>query len=389
MIGSPELTLVLSRDREWETIEEGDRIAFVIRERLGQARYYLKETDPPAEFYRGEEIDGGFVFHGPPDVSIDDRLTLYTTLKRHIELDFVLVRTLEPGSHVLRPSAARIAKRERAYPRFNNVNGSMHAANFQVSKSDISIDPTRPQVANKVIFNEFEKRLAGEIPGLKIHEFASKERPPETVFLNKRTDAIFVADVAELETYRASAPGTVDYYALLEDEEEGLADRKRRQYIERHIQSLIACPILYETNEGRMAPIAFFYLESRRGMTPLSPALLDRLRAISEEIIDRIEDASLITVKDKQTVLNISEGGVALELTHPDLLKYVPHRRTITFDLVFRMQAPLRFRGSICHMHKSGVDSLIVGINLEGSGHSDFRKSARERLTSLIRMLKG
>ena len=180
----------------------------------------------------------------------------------------------------------------------------------------------------------------------------------------------------------------LDFRELLEDEEEGLAERKRREYEDRQIQSLLVMPILYETHDGRQIPIAFFYVESPRGET-IGLDELNQLKEQCEEIVHRIEDASLITVKERQNVINVSDGGVALELDHPDLVKYVPYRKSITFDLIFRMQAPLRFRGTVRHIHKSGPTSIIVGLNLEGSGHSDFRTGTRDRLSSLIRNLAG
>ncbi len=92
-----------------------------------------------------------------------------------------------------------------------------------------------------------------------------------------------------------------------------------------------------------------------------------------------------MNVKDKQRVLNISEGGVGLAFDNPDLMKYLPHQSQITFDLVFRLQAPMRFRGKVVHIMNMG-DHFVTGVDLEGSAHSDARKSNTERLQSLIRM---
>ncbi|MBX7058122.1 MAG: DUF1577 domain-containing protein [Leptospirales bacterium] len=387
--GASKLDVLLEKDREWDFVKEKDRILFVLRERLQAARFYLKHTDPPAEFYRGEASGEGFIFHCSPELELDGRITLYTTQKRQIEIDFEVGAKPEPGAVELTPVEARIGKIERSYPRALISNGAIHAANFQISKSEITVDPTRPQVANKVVYAEFERQLGQHIPGIKIYEFAQKDRPDETLLLNKKTEGIFIAETGDTESWRGRAPGCLDYFALLEDEEKGLADRKRRQYTDRSIQSLLALPILYEMPDGRQQPIAFFYCETRRGLAALTPAAVSRLQDANKDIIDRIEDANLITVKDKQTVVNISEGGVALELTNAELLKYLPHRRTVTFDLVFRMQAPLRFRGAVCHIHRSTPQSMVVGVNLEGSGHSDFRKGVRERLKSLVSMLKG
>ena len=378
------MTSLLEKQRAWDYVRDPEKVAYLLREKLSRVRFYIKHTDPPAEVYRGDEREGGFEFHHAVDIPLKGKVTLYATLKRQLEVDLDAIGSPEEGTTILKAREVRIGKTQREFPRYNITNDAIYAANFQVSKNEIAVDNTRPQVANKVIFSEFEKTLSREIPGLHIFDYATRERPEETRALNKETRTIYVRDISDLESYRPVDPGFFDYRAYLEDE--AALDRTRRRLQENQYQSLIVMPILYEMADGSLAPIAFFHVATPKGH-PAGVELVERLKKVSEEIIDRIQDASMISVKDRQTVIDISEGGVALELTHPDLIKYVPHRTTITFDLIFKMQAPLRFRGTICHMEQSGNDSLFVGLNLEGEGHSDFRTGARERLRSLVHLL--
>ncbi len=385
-----EPTTITRQGRDWDFIREREKLDYLILEKLKTVRFYLKNTDPPAEFYVGEQKEGNILFHCPPDAVLQDegKLTLYSTLKRQVELDFEIKGRPDPGAVFLTPVEGRISRADREFPRINNDRHAIHAANFQVSTSEIAVDNTRAHVANKVIYTEFEKRLAQEFPGMKIYDYATRERPQATKYLNKRNEAILVENVADFSTYGSSGPGIADYYEILVDEDEMLPEKVRRAYLERQLQSLLVQPILYEMTNGSKLPIAFFYAEIPHGHEPLDLSAVERLKDIGEEIIHRIEDASLVTVKEKQNVVNVSEGGVALELTHPDLVKYVPLRRQVTFDLVFRMQAPLRFRGRVQHVQKNGTGGVVVGVSLEGTGHSDHRTGARERLRSLINSVK-
>ncbi|MCB1317201.1 MAG: DUF1577 domain-containing protein [Leptospiraceae bacterium] len=376
---------LIEKERDWDFVRNPEKVAALLRDRLAKVKFYLKRTEPPAEFYRGNEQDGLFEYHYSPELELEREVTLYSTLKRQVEVDFLVESTPEPGTAWMRPQEVRVGKVAREHARFNVTNGSIFATNVRVSKNEIAIDNTRPQVSNKVIFKEFEKHLNQEIAGLKIFDYASRERPEETKLLNKSTEAILVTDVSDFSTYKPVEPGIFNYYEYLEDED--LLEKTRRRYQESHIESVVAVPILYEMADGRHLPIAFFYAESPRGQSAFDINTVARLREVSQEIIDRIVDANMISVKDRQGVVNISEGGVALELTHPDLVKYVPHRKEIIFDLIFKMQAPLRFRGQICHLQEIGPGHLMIGMNLAGSGHSDFRKSSMDRLRSLVRML--
>jgi hypothetical protein len=53
------------------------------------------------------------------------------------------------------------------------------------------------------------------------------------------------------------------------------------------------------------------------------------------------------------------------------------------------MQAPVRFHGKICHIQKTEMGELLAGVDLEGSGHSDFKQDSIQRYRSLVKMLSG
>ena len=97
-------------------------------------------------------------------------------------------------------------------------------------------------------------------------------------------------------------------------------------------------------------------------------------------------DANASLVKEKQKVINISEGGVALQIDSEVLQKNLPLRDWLTFDLLFKMHAPIRFYGNIRHIGKKDGEWL-VGSDLSGQGHSDYRKSTKEVYRSLIQKL--
>lgn len=372
------MKVVREKARDWDVVRNPEQLRTLLEDKLATTVFHLKRTLPPAEFNPGGPVEDGFVYYYAEQVELSDQLTLYTTLKRQLEVDFEVVRSPEPGAIVLRPSLGRIGKVNRAYPRVDKVEG-VTAANFQVSKSEVATDITRPQVANQVIFNEFERRLHREFPGLRIYDYADRNRPPETRHLNKLTRAILVEDTDNPESYESRGDEFVDYRKILE--EEGNFDKVRRSYKEDHVKSVLVKPLVIETGD-RSVPIAFMHCVSR-GDTVLDLAAHRRWQELSGEIIARIGDANLLTVPDRQAVINVSEGGVALQVTNADLRKYIPLQRQITFDLIFRLQAPLRFQGKIVHIEDFG-DYLRVGVDLEGSAHTDSRTDVKVRLKNLI-----
>ncbi len=378
------IRVLREKPREWDVIRNADQLRTLLQEKLASRTFFLKGSVPPAEFNPGGAVEGGFMFYYADQVELPDSIVLYATLKRHLEIEFIKVSQPEAGAVVLDPVVGRIGRVNRMYPRLENVEAVVSAGHFQVSKSEIIIDNTRSQVANQVIFNEFERRLNQEFPGMKIYDFADRSRPPETRLLNKSTQSILVEDTSSPESFASRGPEFFDYgHALTEA---GTFDEVRRRYSEDHVTAVLCMPLLIETPE-RAVPIAFMYCVAR-GEFRLDLSAHRRWLELSTEIIQRIGDANLLTVKEKQGVINVSEGGVALRIDHPDLRKYLPNQRWMNFDLVFRLQAPLRFQGRVVHVEDYGTH-LRVGVDLEGSAHSDARTDVKQRLKNLIQTARS
>ncbi|MCB1172155.1 MAG: DUF1577 domain-containing protein [Leptospiraceae bacterium] len=374
-------------EREWQFVREPDKVSLLLREKVRNAKFYLKGTEPAAEVYRGADLTGtNFEFQYSPDIHIEDQITLYATLNRQLEIDFQVLQKPDEGRLVARPLVARISKYSREVRRILITNNEVSAGHFQASKSELALDNTRPQVANKVIYTEFERQLAKSIPGLQIFDFANRERPEETHLLDRSTESIFVADLSQLEQYKSHGEGFADFEELLEEEE--ILSRKRKEYLDRQYGSLVIVPILYEMANGSRKPVAFFFVLTDKGQH-LDMQAVQQLQTASSQIVDRILDANMITVDDRQRIIDISPKGLLVELTQPELIKYVPNSRVLTFDLIFKMQAPLRFRGIVRHTRKT-ENALLVGMSIEGTGHLDGgRKSnALARLENLVQMLK-
>ncbi len=375
------MKVIVERKRDWEFIKDASKVLYLLKEKVKTRSFYQKYTFPPAEFYPDAFEENLVEFICPQDIEKKEFLTLYTTLNRHLEIDFKLAQELEPGRILLEPLEARISKQIRESKRFENRNHYVVANNFMVSKDTLTVNMAVPQVANKVIYGEFERTLGKVYPGIKIYDYADKTRPELTRLLNRSEKALLVEDVNEAASYNTDRPEFVNVAEELDDP--ALVQKTMRRLQEEHVVSVLAVPLLYEMPDHKMVPLGYMYGESRADR--YDRATYEKWKETSAEIITRITDANTIQVKEKQNVVNYSEGGVALELTNGELVKYVPNRSTLTFDLIFKMQAPIRFHGRLTHLVDYG-GKIIAGVNLEGSGHSETRQSSLDRYRSLVRM---
>ncbi len=379
------MKVLLESQREWETIRDPEKIRYLTQEKIKNRAYFLKHSMPPSEFVPGVMSERGIVFAYNPETVIKDNVTLFITLNRHVEIDFRIEEITEPGTVLLYPLVVRIGKAIRSAPRIMTGDGDVYAANFQVSRSAIEVDNTKPQITNKVIFSEFERAHSAEFPGLRIYDYAERERPMETILLNKKSKPILLEDINGPDGFAPLSEEFEDYGALLL--KEGRVEEMRKRYTENYITSLLSVPILYTNMSGDTIPIAFMYLEAR-GDVHLTRVVYEKWKAIIEEILLRIVDANTVRVKEKQKVMNVSEGGAALEITNEDLKKFIPQRKWITFDLIFKLQAPLRFQAKLCHVGQMD-GSIVMGVDLQGTGHSAYKQGSRDRLKTLIRKVSA
>ena len=375
------MNVIIEGNRDWDFVKEGPKVLYLLKEKVKSRSFYMKGTEPPAEFYPETFTDKGVEFICPPDVEKPEQITLYTTLNRHLEVDLKFAKEVEPGRLLLEPVEARISKVQRQSKRFSNMNHYVVANNFMVSKDTITVNMAVPQVANKVIYGEFERNLGKIYPGIKIFDYADKSRPELTRLLNRQTESILIEEVGNIASYGDIGPEFLDVADELDDD--ASVQKLMRRLQEDHVVSVLCVPLLYELPNHKMAPLGFMYGESRTERYDRTTH--EKWKENATEIITRITDANTVQVKTKQNVVNFSEGGVALEITDPELVKYVPNRAHLTFDLIFKMQAPIRFHGRLAHLVDYG-GRIVAGVNLEGSGHSETRQSSLDRYRSLVRM---
>lgn len=142
---------IIEQERHWEYVRDPATIQGLLGRKLTNARFYLKNSFPPARFQMAELRDGGPDFLCPQRIRLNRSITLYVTLNRQLEIDFNVVGVPAPGLVQLVPIQARISSQVRDHERHYFDEDDVVAANFQLIKSDIDFNRTNPQVAHRVI----------------------------------------------------------------------------------------------------------------------------------------------------------------------------------------------------------------------------------------------
>lgn len=371
---------VFEKPREWQKIHDRQKIIEVIRDRVRMRPFRMKWTNPPAEFNPAEIRDEMLLFYYPPNLEIQSPITLYTTLGRQLEIDFKIVEVPEPGTLLLLPLEARVGRIKRMLDRILTRSENVFATNFQVSKRESDLSGASA-VASRIIFAEFERIFADKYPGIRIFDASTRDLPADVKVAAKCKKPVFEDSLPE--------PEKRERFADLKGEliDEGIYEAEQRRWRNHGIRSLVAYPMLFDSGDGMTSVIGCIRLE-KKGPDVIDNSLFESLESDAHLIIQRVIEANTFHVSERQRVLNFSEEGAAIEITNEDLMSYIPEKNRLTFDLVFRKQAPVRLQARICHVHRLLNHRMVMGIVFDGTGWYGQKTNPLLRLKELVRLAR-
>lgn len=338
--------------RLWDHVNDPKVINNLILVKLNRQSLYLKNTIPPAEFKPTEQKEEGIEFFYNPSLKLTNKVILYLDLTRHLEFHFNLLKEISPGRAILVPELLLVSKVQRKYKRIPVKEDEVVANNFRLSRHKISANNIQFQITSKIIFPQIEEKYKEKYPGLRIL-LSNAENLPE-----------------ELKKQEVSTPTLLKI----------------------NIKFLYVFPIVVYQKE-KFVPLAYILLPLDTSPTEEQKReLLIELERIADETYEKIIEANTILIKKKQRVVNISEGGAAIEITDDELKSLIPYQDSIIFDLIFKLVAPIRMSGEIKYIHKlknENTENLLIGIDFTGEGYTEFRKKNKDLLKNLIQKLES
>ena len=380
-----QISKVLYSERDNELITEPEKIKYLLEKYLIKKSLIIKDTFPPVEVIPTDTRNDVLKLRIPVNFQSLEKLILYTDIIKHIELDTELVKKLSLESIEVRVLNIKIAKMNRLEKRVKtNLGSAVHISNFRMSKNILEKNPMAYSISNKVIFNEFEKELKTFHPGGIIREINPSDISFETRVVKKGKKGLIIQSIGD----KNDIPAREDMFFLEGSFRDELI-KSIVEYEKQSVKSFLIKPFYYETNEKEKIPMGYIFLKSKE--INYTFADYDKLEDLCASIINRIKDANMITLPVQQKVLDIGNGGILAEIDDPQLKNYIKNRKEFTFDVVFRLQQPLRFYGTAKHIRKNAEGNLIAGIEFSGIVQSDagnpavVKKKFQEHLNHLIR----
>ncbi|MCB1324323.1 MAG: DUF1577 domain-containing protein [Spirochaetales bacterium] len=348
--------------RQLERLEDPAKIQYLIEKHLSQHYLFVKGFDPP---YR-VKIAG---YEPPRNLSVDmgeyepedgTKLTLFRILGRYIHLECMVARHSGSGNlYEVMITGAAIARKERSALRIPVQDGEAHISNIRASKHTIDASLYNIPTSVKVNFSTYEQTLKGQADVVKIDVFGKRGTILDEI--RKTGRSLFVRNTQDPGDYTALDDAFVDYAEFLDD----ALQKRIHEYNHAKVKSEIIVPVVYLTHDNSRIPLGYIQIQSRTEHFERDRAL--ELQQTAFEMVDRIRDSNTVLIQERQEVVNVSRGGIKVLISHKDLKEYLVRQNGFTFDLFFKMQAPVTLYGLIRSAYKSKDGDLLLGVQISGT----------------------
>jgi hypothetical protein len=353
--------------REWEIVEtnQDKMLEYVSQNHLLKDPYIKNYSGKPTILIKPGNSKTSFVLEIANQISLSEEreIILYKYAReKYFEIVFERVNSREK-SHICTLRQVKIAKHtRRTADRFSTETNPVHAGNFLVAKIDLDIK-TALGFSTEVIFNEVDKTLKAKYPRSKIVPlFNRDDLTEEEEILLREGLPIFIVNTATMESSKEiKCYDLKSYY-----EEEFLLDEKIANLRKDMIQSFIYYPVIFKSPDKDVV-IGYCYNESP---TPISHGNIEYFEIISYTITKRIMDSSTAVIDEKQSILNVSEHGVLIELNSEYILKALKTKPTFSMDITFKMMVPMRFSLYARHIYRI-EDTYYLGAEITGSNNDE------------------
>ncbi len=354
-------------ERKFQVIEDPAKLPNMLRQYAAGKTYLIKG------FY--EKIEVKILDFKEPNFLIVDSLreiegdiTLYHTFNKQLEIVGVVTDKLINTQYKISVGHIRIAANERKSQRFAMSSDLVVVNNIRAARNTINASLFNVPTSVKIHLEKFQQRLSGFADEVKVKIFEKADEKTELV--RKTNKILMVHDTQDLLSYMPEdTDGFVDYREHLNTE----IGTVMEDYRKKKIISEMIVPIIYLGHDGASIPLGYIQIISHQKKLGMDTAL--ELKMLAFEMVDQMRDSNTMLINKRQSVGDISRGGMRLVVTDAELKKFLVHQKGFSFDVIFKLQQPITVFTQISYTGVTPQNDLAIGVSIRGfssrKGESD------------------
>lgn len=354
-------------ERKYQIVTDAAKLGPMLKQYATGKVYFIKG------FY--DKIEVKVLDFKEPNILIVDSLrdiegpiTLYHTFNKQLEIHAEVIEKVINSQYKLAVLKVKIAINERKSPRHKMTSDVVVINNIRAARNTINASLFNVPTSVKIHLEKFQQRLKDFADEVKVKIFEKGDEKTELV--RKTHKILMVTDTQDLMSYIPEDPeGFVDYREHLNTE----IGTVMEEYKKKKVASEMIVPIIYLGHDGESVPLGYIQLISHEKRLGLDTAL--ELKMLAFEMVDQMRDSNTMLINKRQSVGDISRGGMRLVFTDPELKKFLTHQKGFSFDVIFKLQQPITVFTEISYTGFTPQQDLAIGVVIKGfssrKGESD------------------
>jgi len=346
-------------ERKYQIINDAAKIAGMLKQYAAGKVFFLKG------FYEKIEIqvldareDTMLVVDSLRDLE-NGPIRLYHTFNKQMELVGEVVDKLVNTQYKIKISEIRIAVAERRSPRHRMSSEVVVINNIRAARNTINASLFNVPTSVKIHLEKFQQRLKDFADDVKVKIFEKGDEKTELV--RKTMKILMLEDTQDIMAYMPEdTEGFIDYREHLNTE----IGTVMEDYRKKKILSEMIVPIIYLGHDGASIPLGYIQLLSHEKKLGMDTAL--ELKMLAFEMVDQMRDSNTMLINKRQSVGDISRGGMRLIITDPELKKFLIHQKGFSFDVIFKLQQPITVFSEIIFTATTPENDLAIGVGIKG-----------------------
>lgn len=298
----------------------------------------------------------------------------------YTEVGIEVENRIENNLYMCRPKFFRIASQQRMDKRFLiSEPEAIYVNKIKISKTGLEVVGKDVPVSYKIVFDQFQQTSSQLAEKVHIGAFAdAKESIYNKIYRTGKT--FYIPDIKDQSSLQLTQDNT-DFLTLEEsgmtwsEYQTNMQEQKRRAWV--------ITPILGNKLSGEWLPIGYIELTSSE---PIPIETVMECKSLSFQILEKIKTMHLEEFKERHRVIDVSRGGLRVEVTNERLIESALHRNEMIFDIVINKQAPITVQGWIRSTKMIDENTLHVGVKIHGENN---RQNQMRRYYSFVQQLEN
>ena len=368
----------ISESREVDLLESPAKIHLLLSKYLNGKIMFVKNYNPPAEakILQSDSKCNIIVESPGAELELESQVTLFRTLGRYVQLDCKVLKH-KADKYQMMVEKAHIAKKEREFLRLSADQDTVYITNIRTSKYTLNASMYSIPTSVKVNFSMTEQKLKQR------DDYATVDiYPKKDALLNAVKDSgkiLYLRDSGEKESYQPASEDFFDYAQFLGAN----LPRKIDEYRASGIRSEIIYPIRYRNDEEEIVPLGYIHIRNKTKMYERSR--IQQLDDMTKDMMEQIRLSNTVLIQKKQRVLNLSRGGLRIAISDAELKEYLAAQGGFSFDLFFKMQAPITLYGLIRSTIQLRNGDTVIGVQISGNSS---REGEMKRFIDNVQILE-